>query len=230
MSFVELYKQVENSVVNIVIGNNNMQIGSSTGSIVGDGTKVLTCAHCVQGAEQIAIVEKNYPDGTFEVINAKILAIEPKADLAILGCDSKVGEPVVFSDTNDHLVGSPSFTIGYPMHIQEKTFLSAYISTVSESAIRIDCSINQDNSGGPLFNMRGEQIGVINAKHCPFPRALEAMVKSMPAKQGMYIANVDLGLLMQTLTQTLVNNINLGIGYAITYNELKRHQSILDHL
>ncbi|HIG8636233.1 serine protease [Klebsiella pneumoniae] len=230
MSFVELYKRVENSVVQVITGENKSPTGFSTGSVVGDGTKVLTCAHCVQGAKQIAIVEKIYPNGQIDVINAKILAIEPKADLAILGCYRKVGDPVIFSDIKDCPVGSSSFTIGYPANILEKTFLSAFISTVSESLLRIDCSINQGNSGGPLFNMRGEQIGVVNAKHCPLPRELEAMVKSMPANQGMYIANVDLGLLIQTLTQTLINNISLGIGYAITYNELKKHQSIFDHL
>ena len=144
---------------------------SSLGSgfiINSDGT-VVTNNHVIQNSEDILIRvgPKEY--------KAKVIGADPYADLAVLKIDSKDKfVPVAFGDSDKARVGDWVIAIGNPFGLGG-TVTSGIISarnrdinlTRYDEFIQTDASINQGNSGGPLFNLKGEVIGINTAIIAP---------------------------------------------------------------
>jgi len=144
---------------------------SSLGSgfiINSDGT-VVTNNHVIQNSEDILIRvgPKEY--------KAKVIGADPYADLAVLKIDSKDKfVPVDFGDSDKARVGDWVIAIGNPFGLGG-TVTSGIISarnrdinlTRYDEFIQTDASINQGNSGGPLFNLKGEVIGINTAIIAP---------------------------------------------------------------
>tara|TARA_B100000242_G_scaffold207946_1_gene150986 strand:- start:830 stop:2233 length:1404 start_codon:yes stop_codon:yes gene_type:complete len=144
---------------------------SSLGSgfiIKEDGT-VITNNHVIADAEDILIRagDKEY--------NAEVIGADPYMDLAVLKIKTKDKfKPVSFGDSNKARVGDWVVAIGNPFGLGG-TVTSGIISarnrqiglTRYEDFIQTDASINQGNSGGPLFNLKGEVIGVNTAIIAP---------------------------------------------------------------
>ena len=102
---------------------------------------------------------------------AKIIGADPYADVAVLKIDSKdIFKPVKFGDSDKARVGDWVIAIGNPFGLGG-TVTSGIISarnrdinlTRYDDFIQTDASINQGNSGGPLFNLNGDVIGVNTA-------------------------------------------------------------------
>ncbi len=134
-----------------------------------DGT-VVTNNHVIQGAEDI-IVSVN---GSTEY-KAKIIGTDPYMDLAVLKIESdKKFIPVSFGDSDLARIGDWVMAIGNPFGFGG-TVTSGIISsrnrdiglTRYDDFIQTDASINQGNSGGPLFNMDGKVIGINTAIIAP---------------------------------------------------------------
>ena len=144
---------------------------SSLGSgfiIKSDGT-VITNNHVIAGAEDILIKvgDKEY--------SAEVIGADPYMDLAVLKMKTKDKfKPVSFGDSSNARVGDWVVAIGNPFGLGG-TVTSGIISarnrqiglTRYEDFIQTDASINQGNSGGPLFNLKGEVIGVNTAIIAP---------------------------------------------------------------
>ncbi len=144
---------------------------SSLGSgfiIKEDGT-VITNNHVIADAEDILIRagDKEY--------NAEVIGADPYMDLAVLKIKTKDKfKPISFGDSNKARVGDWVVAIGNPFGLGG-TVTSGIISarnrqiglTRYEDFIQTDASINQGNSGGPLFNLKGEVIGVNTAIIAP---------------------------------------------------------------
>ncbi len=144
---------------------------SSLGSgfiINSDGT-VVTNNHVIQNSEDIVIRvgSKEY--------KAKVIGADPYADLAVLKIDSKDKfVPVGFGNSDKARVGDWVIAIGNPFGLGG-TVTSGIISarnrdinlTRYDEFIQTDASINQGNSGGPLFNLKGEVIGINTAIIAP---------------------------------------------------------------
>ena len=144
---------------------------SSLGSgfiIKSDGT-VITNNHVIAGAEDILVKvgDKEY--------SAEVIGADPYMDLAVLKIKSKDKfKPVSFGDSSNARVGDWVVAIGNPFGLGG-TVTSGIISarnrqiglTRYEDFIQTDASINQGNSGGPLFNLKGEVIGVNTAIIAP---------------------------------------------------------------
>ena len=144
---------------------------SSLGSgfiIKSDGT-VITNNHVIDSAEDILIKvgDKEY--------SAEVIGADPYMDLAVLKIKSKDKfKPVSFGDSSNARVGDWVVAIGNPFGLGG-TVTSGIISarnrqiglTRYEDFIQTDASINQGNSGGPLFNLKGEVIGVNTAIIAP---------------------------------------------------------------
>ena len=144
---------------------------SSLGSgfiIKSDGT-VITNNHVIAGAEDILVKvgDKEY--------SAEVIGADPYMDLAVLKIKTKEKfKPVSFGDSSNARVGDWVVAIGNPFGLGG-TVTSGIISarnrqiglTRYEDFIQTDASINQGNSGGPLFNLKGEVIGVNTAIIAP---------------------------------------------------------------
>jgi serine protease Do len=136
-----------------------------SGFIINKNGTVITNNHVINNADDIVVIvgEKEY--------NAKIIGADPYADVAVLKIDSKdIFKPVKFGNSDKARVGDWVIAIGNPFGLGG-TVTSGIISarnrdinlTRYDDFIQTDASINQGNSGGPLFNLNGDVIGVNTA-------------------------------------------------------------------
>ena len=141
-----------------------------SGFIIDKKGLVVTNNHVIQGAEDIFISV----NGSTEY-KAKVVGKDPYMDLAVLQIESNDKfEPVSFGDSDKARVGDWVIAIGNPFGFGG-TVTSGIISsrnrdiglTRYDDFIQTDASINVGNSGGPLFNLDGEVIGINTAIIAP---------------------------------------------------------------
>jgi S1-C subfamily serine protease len=131
---------------------------------------VLTASHVIQTALQIQV---ELPGG--EKINAKTLASAAYADVALLKLERVPSKPsfAKLGDSDRVRVGEEIFIVGAPLGISH-TLTVGHISARREAdslpgmflkaeLLQTDAAINQGNSGGPMFNLAGEVIGVVSS-------------------------------------------------------------------
>ena len=144
--------------------------GLGSGFIIDSKGIVVTNNHVIQGAEDI-IVSVN---GSKEY-KAKVIGKDPYMDLAVLQIESdEKFKPVSFGDSDKARIGDWVVAIGNPFGFGG-TVTSGIISsrnrdiglTRYDDFIQTDASINQGNSGGPLFNLDGKVIGINTAIIAP---------------------------------------------------------------
>ena len=137
-----------------------------SGFIISDDGIVITNNHVIQGAEDVFVRVKG--DQEFK---AKILGADPGMDIAVLKIESdEKFVPVKFGDSDKSRIGDWVIAIGNPFGLGG-TVTAGIISARNRSIglsryedfIQTDASINQGNSGGPLFNMNGDVIGINTA-------------------------------------------------------------------
>jgi len=137
-----------------------------SGFIIDEKGIVVTNNHVIQDAEDIIIRVNG--DKEFK---AKVIGSDPLSDIAILQLDTKEKFiPVKFGDSNKARIGDWVIAIGNPFGLGG-TVTSGIISARNRSIglsryedyIQTDASINSGNSGGPLFDMNGDVIGINTA-------------------------------------------------------------------
>ncbi len=137
-----------------------------SGFIIDKKGIVITNNHVIQGAEDIVV--KVNGDQEFK---AKVLGADPEMDIAVLQMETdEKFTPVKFGDSDKARIGDWVIAIGNPFGLGG-TVTSGIISARNRSIglsryedfIQTDASINVGNSGGPLFNMDGDVIGINTA-------------------------------------------------------------------
>ena len=139
-----------------------IQRGQGSGFIIGSDGLILTNAHVVGGASEITVKlmdRHEYP--------ATIVGIDEQTDVAVLKIDAANLPAVKIGDAKKLKVGEWVIAIGSPFGF-ENTVTSGIVSGKSRSLpdgtyvpfIQTDVAVNPGNSGGPLFNMRGEVVGI----------------------------------------------------------------------
>ena len=137
-----------------------------SGFIINEDGIVITNNHVIQGADDIIV----RVDGDKE-FKATVVGADPLSDIAVLKLETKEKfKPVKFGDSDKARIGDWVIAIGNPFGLGG-TVTSGIISarnrsiglTRYEDYIQTDASINQGNSGGPLFNMDGDVIGINTA-------------------------------------------------------------------
>ncbi len=140
-----------------------------SGFIIKENGLVITNNHVIANAEEI-LVRINNKD-----YKAKVIGADPYMDIAVLKMDTKDKfKAVKFGDSDKARVGDWVVAIGNPFGLGG-TVTSGIISarnrdinlTRYDDFIQTDASINQGNSGGPLFNLEGEVIGINTAIIAP---------------------------------------------------------------
>ena len=156
----EVYAANVNSTVGIVTslvttnfwGQQTTGATAGSGFIFSDDGYILTNYHVVKGATSITV--STY-DGT--KYDAQLIGYDESNDVAVLKIDAAGLTPVVIGDSDKLNVGDSVVAIGNPLG--ELTF------SETMDLIQTDCAINSGNSGGALFNMYGEVVGITNAKY-----------------------------------------------------------------
>ena len=137
-----------------------------SGFIIDEKGIVVTNNHVIQGAEDVYV----RVDGNRN-LKAKILGADPGMDLAVLLIDSNEKfKPVKFGNSDTARIGDWVIAIGNPFGLGG-TVTAGIVSARNRSIglsryedfIQTDASINQGNSGGPLFNMDGDVVGINTA-------------------------------------------------------------------
>lgn len=136
--------------------------GLGSGFIVSADGVVLTNAHVVNDAEEVVVKLTDRRE-----FRAKVLGADRRSDVAVLKIDAKDLPTVVLGDPNQTRVGEPVLAIGAPFGFENSAtagIVSAKSRTLKDdpyvSFMQTDVAVNPGNSGGPLFNLRGEVIGI----------------------------------------------------------------------
>lgn len=182
-SYADLVDEVMPSVVNIstqkdIIEQNetadNMMINPNltgreslgSGFFIRTEGYILTNLHVIEGAKKITVITNN--DKQYD---AKIIGKDKPSDLAVLKIEDKDVKfnAVKFGDANDARIGDIILAFGNPYGLGlsvSQGIISAKSRNIGigeQQYIQTDAAINQGNSGGPLFNLDGEVIGVNSA-------------------------------------------------------------------
>ncbi len=139
--------------------------GLGSGFIINDEGYVVTNNHVISGADQITVIFNNGIDE----VSAELVGTDPKTDIAVLKIDpSSINiQSVNWGDSAISRVGDIVLAIGNPLGLGG-TVTSGIISSINRDIgggpyvdfIQTDAPINRGNSGGPLFNLDGEVIGI----------------------------------------------------------------------
>jgi S1-C subfamily serine protease len=211
MPLTNAYQTVKDGVVQVLALNGQNIISFGSGSVIDNGKTVLTCAHCVVPGAQMSIADPKTPG---QALFGTVVFQDQANDIALIEFPNVVGTPVKLANSAQCAIGNGSFVVGYPMGVTEQVLLSSHIASITQTAIRIDASVNHGNSGGPLFNLAGEQIGVVNAKHGSLSAFLNQIKNATPGA-NVFISGIDPIKVIQELISEMQKNLNLGIGYAI---------------
>jgi serine protease Do len=143
-------------------GDSDKAMGYGAGFIIADTGRIITNEHVLRNGTRI---EVELLDG--RKYFAKLLRKDTKNDLALLQIDATGLQPVTMGNSEDVELGEWVVGVGNPYGIGQSLMMgivSAKKRTIPGSGypplIQVDAAMNLGNSGGPLFNLRGEVIGV----------------------------------------------------------------------
>ena len=204
-------------------GYQTTSAASGSGFFLTDDGYILTNYHVVEDSNSITV--STFDNKSYD---AKIVGYDESNDIAVLKIDAEGLTPVILGDSDALSVGDTVLAIGNPLG--ELTFsltqgiVSAigrevtFSSGVTMALIQTDCAINSGNSGGALFNLYGEVVGITNAKYSgssgssasvdnigfaiPINR-VRNIVESII--QYGYIVKPYIGVSVSTVSQELIN-------------------------
>ena len=191
--------------------------GQGSGFIIDPNGVILTNNHVVDGADEVTVHLTDKRE-----FKAKVLGTDPKTDIAVIKIEGKDLPVVKLGKSENVKVGEWVAAIGAPFGL-DNTVTAGIVSAKSRNLpdeqfvpfIQTDVAVNPGNSGGPLFNMKGEVIG-INSQifstsggfmglSFAIPIDLAVQIKDELMKNG----KVSRGILMQQLTPELAKSFNL---------------------
>ena len=178
LTAAEVYAANVNSTVGIVTsavttnfwGQQTQSAAAGSGFIFTDDGYIITNYHVIEGANSVTV--STY-DGT--QYDAKIIGYDESNDVAVLKVEAEGLTPVVIGSSSKLNVGDNVVAIGNPLGELTFSLTAGAVSALNrdvtmssgstQELIQTDCAINSGNSGGALFNMYGEVVGITNAKY-----------------------------------------------------------------
>ncbi len=177
MTAAEVYAENVNSTVGITTqvttnfwGYTTQSAASGSGFIYSADGYIITNYHVIESASSIKVT---LYDG--KSYDAQLVGYDESNDVAVLKIDAKDLTPVTIGDSDNLNVGDSVIAIGNPLGELTFSLTSGAVSAldrevtmsnnVTMELIQTDCAINSGNSGGALFNLYGEVIGITNAKY-----------------------------------------------------------------
>ena len=176
LSTTEIVNMNENSIVEIKtegIATDSwltqyITQGAGSGVIISSDGYIVTNNHVIENSNKISVTTKNGKSYTASLVGA-----DDETDLAVLKINAKNLQPVIFGDSSTASVGDTAIAIGNPLGNLGGTVTQGIISALDRQItlegktmqlIQTDAAVNPGNSGGGMFNDKGELIGVVVAK------------------------------------------------------------------
>ena len=165
---VVVVRTVEKTVTAEGRGGLTSSSGIGSGTVVSFDGNILTAAHVVQTADRVRV---EFKDG--RKFTARVVASSPRADVALLKMDNPPADliPAKLADSDALETGDQVVVIGAPYglsytltvgHMSGRLKPREVVGGIPMEFIQTDAAINQGNSGGPMFNLKGEVVGVVS--------------------------------------------------------------------
>ena len=229
----EVVQMVRDSVVVIeakIVGYDSFgrlteSTGAGSGVIIHEDGYILTCHHVIENASEVYVT---LSDGV-SVYEAAAVGSDAASDLAVLKIQPKAEQPLTAAKHGKSgylVVGERVVAIGNPLGTLGGTVTDGIISATERTIttengtmtlLQTNAAINSGNSGGGLFNLKGELIGIVNAKYAA--SGVEGLAFAIPIDSA-YEVECDLiefgyvrGVVDHGLTLLEINNGNLSYYY-----------------
>ncbi|MDB5964145.1 MAG: protease Do, partial [Polaromonas sp.] len=194
--------------------------GQGSGFIVSADGIILTNAHVVRDAREVTVKLTDRRE-----FRAKVLGADPKTDVAVLRIDAKNLPVVSIGKTSELRVGEWVLAIGSPFGF-ENTVTAGVVSAKGRSLpddsavpfIQTDVAVNPGNSGGPLFNARGEVVGINSQIYSrsggyqgvsfAIPIDIASKIKDQLVATGK-VEHARLGVAVQEVNQSFADSFKL---------------------
>jgi len=246
---------VENSVVEItteVVSTSSffgqfVTSGAGSGVIITADGYIVTNNHVIDGASNITVRLKNGNE-----YKAELIGTDADTDLAVIKVSAEETlPPAVFGNSDVLRVGQQVVAVGNPLGSLGGTVTTGIISALDREVtvegkkmnlLQTDTAVNPGNSGGGLFNLKGELIGVVNAKSSgsdveglgfAIPAVTAAKTVSELIEYGYVKGRVDLGLVLIDISDSMtamyyrVNTLGCYVSSSKYTDELKQGDRII---
>ncbi len=178
-TLAELFLAVDPAVVEVLAasrgpagdgGGTEQAASLGSGFLISKDGRIMTAAHVVDTADRVVV---RFVTGELE--EARILALDPHADVALIQAVSVPASvsPVALGNSDAVRVGEQVFVIGAPYgishslsvgHVSARRTTDQLLGGIEGvEMLQTDAAINQGNSGGPMFSMRGEVVGIVSS-------------------------------------------------------------------
>ena len=233
LSLQELYAACADSIVGITAypeDQNGYYWG--TGVIAGENGLIITNAHVIEGCASAEVTLYNN-----ESYEALLVGVDAVSDLALLKIDCSGLPAASFGDISSLSVGDPVAAIGNPLSEEfRSTLTNGIISAIDRgmnynghtmSLLQTNAAINQGNSGGALFNMYGQVVGITNMKMMSYFSSIEGIGFAIPsstvkavvdqlAENGEVRGRPSIGITVGAIPQEALENYELPEGLYIS--------------
>jgi serine protease Do len=193
--------------------------GEGSGFIISPDGIILTNAHVVRDADEVTVKLQDRRE-----YRAKVLGSDPRTDVAVLKVDGKNLPTVPLGSTRNLQVGEWVIAIGSPYGL-ESTVTAGVVSAKGRSLdgggvqfIQTDVAVNPGNSGGPLFNTRGEVVGINSQIYSQsggyqglsfsIPIDVATRIKDQIVATGK-VQHARLGVTVQEVGQDMADSFNI---------------------
>ena len=225
----QVYAKCASSVVAIstTVGNRGTSLG--TGFIVSEDGYILSNHHVIEGATSVSVTTHSG-----ETYSAKIMGSDSNNDLALLKVEATGLKYVSLGSSDDLIVGDQVVAIGNALGELSFSLTVGYISGIDRdvntdgsmmSMLQTDAAINSGNSGGPLFNMKGEVVGITTAKYSgksSSGASIEGIGFAIPIDDVMkvvadlkefgYVKSAYMGIMVRDLNAEMAEIYGLPVG------------------
>lgn len=217
-SAAEVYARNVNSTVAVktsgianMFGYETISSGVGSGFVITQDGYILTNYHVVEGTDKITV--EMYSG---EQYDAELIGYDASNDIAVLKIDASGLTPVTFGNSDETVVGEDVVAIGNPLGSLNFSLTKGVVSALDRDVtlagnmhlklIQTDCAINSGNSGGALFNMYGEVIGITNAKASGYgySTTVESIAFAIPV-------NTVVDIVEQIMTKGEISSPYIGI-------------------
>ena len=169
---------------------------TGTGFIISENGYIVTNYHVIEyaytGGQDLTVM---LHDGTR--YSASIVGVEESNDIAVLKIDAANLSPADLGDSDSLTVGDTVYAVGNPLGDLDFSMSTGHVSALdrviktdenvdSINMFQIDAAVNSGNSGGPVYNTRGEVIGVVTAKYSD--TGVEGIGFAIPINDAVSIA------------------------------------------
>lgn len=200
-------------------GGSYVQSGAGSGVVMSEDGYIMTCAHVVNGAQNIKVTLADDTEYT-----ATVIGYDTTADIAVVKIEATGLTPAVMGNSDELAVGETVLAVGNPLGQLGGTVTDGIVSAINREVsvesnnmtlIQTNAAISPGNSGGGLFNANGELIGIVNAKSSAVDETgnlteAEGLGFAIPINTALTIAQdlIDVGFVQRPTLGVTVITIN----------------------